>query len=132
MDERFFMYYEEVDLCYRIKQAGWRIVFNPEATITHLGGCSSGQIPVETRIMVLTSLLKFFRKHRGGFATGVFNCVFKPAVILRDICNLAVGSVTYIFAALELNKRRCEKAAAKVKNSAILLWKYSWQLLFRI
>jgi hypothetical protein len=132
IDERFFMYYEEVDLCYRIKQAGWRIVFNPEATITHLGGCSSSQIPVKTRIMILTSLLKFFRKHRGGFATGVFNCVFKPVVILRDICNLVIGSVTYVFAALGLNRKRREKAAVKVKNSAILLWKYSWQLLFRI
>jgi hypothetical protein len=132
MDERFFMYYEEVDLCYRLKTAGWRVVFVPEATITHLGGCSSNQVPVETRMMRLTSLLKFLRKHRGKFATGIFNCVFKPAVILRDICNLVVGTVTYIFAALELNKKRREKSVAKVKNSAVLLGKYSWQLLFRI
>lgn len=132
MDERFFIYYEDVDLCYRVKQAGWRIVFTPEAVITHLGGRSTCQIPVTGRIMMLRGLLTFFRKHRGKFTTGVFNCVFKPAIILRDACNIATGSATYMFAALVLNKRRRQKAAAKVKNSAILLGKYSWQILFKI
>ena len=50
MDETFFMYYEEVDLCYRVKQDRWRIVFVPEAKITHLGGKSSEQIIVRKRI----------------------------------------------------------------------------------
>jgi len=132
MDESFFMYYEEADLCYRIKQAGWHITFIPKAVITHLGGQSASQIPVRTRIMMLKSLLIFFRKHRGKFSTGIFNCVFKPAVILRDICNIASGSITYIFATVVLNKRQRKKSAAKIKNSALLIGKYSWQLLFRI
>jgi len=132
MDESFFMYYEEADLCYRIKQAGWHITFIPTAVVTHLGGQSSGQIPVRTRIRMLKSLLIFFRKHRGKFSTGIFNCVFKPAVILRDICNIATGSIVYILATVVLNKRQRQKSAAKIKNSAILLSKYSWQVLFRI
>ena len=132
MDESFFMYYEEADLCYRIKQAGWHITFIPTAVITHLGGQSSGQIPVRTRIRMLKSLLIFFRKHRGKFSTGIFNCVFKPAVILRDICNIASGTVVYILATVVLNKRQREKSALKIKNSALLLSRYSWQLLFRI
>lgn len=132
MDENFFMYYEEVDLCYRIKQAGWRIVFMPEAVITHLGGHSTGQIPVSKRVMMLTSLLTFFRKHRGKFATRLFNCVFKPAIILRDIINLWGGIVTYTFGALSPNKKSREKSAQKVKNSVILLVKYSWRLLFKM
>lgn len=132
MDESFFMYYEEVDLCYRIKQAGWRIIFIPEAVIIHSGGRSTGQIPVTKRIVMLTSLLAFLRKHHGKFATGMFNCVFKPAIILRDVCNIVEGAVTYMFAVLVLNRIRRGKSAAKVKHSAILLSKYSWQLLFRL
>jgi GT2 family glycosyltransferase len=132
MDESFFMYYEEVDLCYRIKQAGWRTVFVPEGVITHLGGRSASQISVMNHILMLTSLLTFFRKHRGKLITRVFSCVFKPAVILGNICNIAVGTITYIFATITLNKRIRAKNAAKVKNSTILLGKYSWQLLFRI
>jgi len=132
MDESFFMYYEEVDLCYRIKQAGWRVVFMPEAVITHLGGRSTGQIPVRKRIMAMASLLKFFRKHRGKFVTGVFNCVFKPAIIVSDVINVATGAITYIFAVMALNKKGREKSIEKVKKSTILLAKYSWWLLFKM
>ncbi len=124
MDERFFIYYEEVDLCYRIKQAGWRILYIPQAVITHLGGSSSAQIPVSKRIMAMTSLLKFFRKHRGKFVTWLFSCIFKPAVILRDLINIAFEAIKYIFATVTLNKKNRKKSAEKISNSAIFLWRY--------
>jgi GT2 family glycosyltransferase len=129
MDERFFMYYEEVDLCYRIQQAGWRIVFVPEALITHLGSRSSGQIPVRKRIMMLTSLLKFFRKHRGKSITAVFNCLFKPAIILRNICDIISGTFSYMFSVITINSKKRNRSAVKIKTSSVLLGKYSWQLI---
>jgi hypothetical protein len=132
MDEQFFMYYEEVDLCFRIKQAGWRVVFMPEVVITHLGSQSSGQIPVKKQMLAITSLLKFFRKHRGKSITIVFNCIFKPAIILRVICDLIVGVLSYIFSVVTRNSRRREKSQTKVKTSSILLGKYSWALLFKM
>ena len=132
MDEDFFMYYEEVDLCYRIKQAGFRIVFIPEVEITHLGGCSAGQIPAEKRIMAMTSLLKFFKKHRGRFSTGFFSCIFKPALAVRDIIDIISGIIKYIFATLVFNERSREKSADKVKKSFELLLKYSWWDLFKV
>ena len=132
MDENFFMYYEEVDLCYRIKQAGWRIVFMPKAVITHLGGQSSGQIPVRKRIMMLTSLLEFFRKHRGRFVTAAFNLIFKPSVIIRDICNIVTSAVVYLLALITMNKARRLRVEAKFINSTVFVGKYCWKLLFKI
>jgi GT2 family glycosyltransferase len=132
MDECFFMYFEEVDLCYRMKHAGWRIMFIPQAVCTHLGGQSARQVPVGSRITALTSLLHYFRKHRGRLATAVFNCFFKPAVILRDLCNLLTGITTYILATMCANNTKREKSLAKVKNSATMLTKYSWRLLSRM
>jgi GT2 family glycosyltransferase len=132
MDEVFFMYYEEADLCYRIVKAGWRVVFIPEAIITHLGGRSSDQLPVKTRIMRLKSLLIFFRKHYGKIKTGIFNCIFKPAVILRYVCNIISGFFVYIFAVTTLNKKLRKKCVIKIKDSGLLLRKYSWELLFKI
>ena len=132
MDERFFMYYEEVDLCYRVKEQGWRVVFTPDSVITHLGGQSSEQIPVKKRIMMVTSMLKFFRKHRGKPVTGLFNILFKPAMILREICNAVVGLLVYAASALMFNRRRRLKAIAKVESSLVLLTKYSWRLLFKM
>jgi GT2 family glycosyltransferase len=41
-DEQFFLYYEEVDLCRRIKKSGWKIAYWPAVTIIHLGGVSTG------------------------------------------------------------------------------------------
>ncbi len=124
MDERFFMYYEEVDLCYRIKQAGWRIIFKPEAVITHLGGGSSGQIPVSKRIMAMTSLIKFFKKHRGTFVTRIFCCVFIPAIILRDLINIGTGTIKYIFATATLDEKSRKISADKIRNSLIFIWRY--------
>jgi GT2 family glycosyltransferase len=41
-DEDFFMYGEDIDLCYRIKQAGWKIIYNPKVRVLHYKGVSSG------------------------------------------------------------------------------------------
>jgi hypothetical protein len=40
-DERFFMYYEETDLCLRARKAGWKIFFIPDAEVMHIGGACS-------------------------------------------------------------------------------------------
>ena len=132
MDESFFMYYEEADLCYRIVQAGWRIVFVPDAAIIHLGGKSSDQIPLKTRMMRLKSLLIFFRKHYGCVKTGFFNCIFKPAVLLRYIFNILSGMFIFLFAVIILNKKLSQKSISKVKYSWTFIIEYSWQLLFKI
>lgn len=44
-DERFFLYFEDTDLCRRIWQAGWRVVYNPEAVIIHDHQRQSAQVP---------------------------------------------------------------------------------------
>ena len=40
-DTRFFMFNEEVDFCYRVREAGWRVVFYPGAQFVHVGGAST-------------------------------------------------------------------------------------------
>ena len=40
-DERFYIYYEETDLCLRAKKAGWKIFFIPDAEVMHIGGACS-------------------------------------------------------------------------------------------
>lgn len=132
MDENFFMYYEEVDLCYRVKKAGYRITFTPATDITHLGGQSSGQIPVEKRLMAMTSLLKFFRKHRNGLSTFLFSCIFKPAIVLHEVCNIMAAVFNCVLSAATLNKLKYKKSAAKIRISLILLKKYCGMFLFKM
>jgi hypothetical protein len=41
-DPEYFMYGEEMDLCYRVREAGWTVVFDPDAEFVHVGGVSTG------------------------------------------------------------------------------------------
>jgi len=64
MDERFFLYAEETDWCYRFKQAGWKVLFAPVGHIVHFGGQSARHVPAETILQVRAGILQFFKKHR--------------------------------------------------------------------
>lgn len=64
MDERFFMYCEETDWCYRFKNNGWKVMFTPCAEIIHLGGQSSKKIATEMGLQLRGSILQFINKHR--------------------------------------------------------------------
>lgn len=65
-DETFFMYSEELDLCQRIKQAGWRIVYVPEALIVHYEGRSSEQVVAARHIYFNTSKVYYYQKYFGA------------------------------------------------------------------
>jgi GT2 family glycosyltransferase len=68
LDERFFMYSEELDWCRRIKAAGWRVVYHPRAQITHYEGKSSEQAVPERHINFQRSKIRYTRKYHGGRA----------------------------------------------------------------
>jgi GT2 family glycosyltransferase len=64
-DTAFFMFNEEVDLCYRLRRAGWRVVFFPEAEFVHLGGASTHLVWDQMYREQLRSPLRFLQKHHG-------------------------------------------------------------------
>lgn len=76
-DSRFFLYYEEVDLCRRIKKAGFKIYYWPDLKINHIGGASSETVDgleVSNAGKQLTSWrmrsqLLYYRKWHGWLAT---------------------------------------------------------------
>jgi GT2 family glycosyltransferase len=64
-DPRFFYHFEEVDLCYRVWRAGGRILYTPDAVITHLGGQSVGRFPIKFEIEKYRNRYRYFHKHFG-------------------------------------------------------------------
>jgi GT2 family glycosyltransferase len=64
-DARFFYHFEETDLCRRIWNSGFAIMFYPGAKITHLGGQSVGRFPVRFALETYRSLYRYFHKHYG-------------------------------------------------------------------
>ncbi len=62
-DESFFMYFEEVDLCYRLSEGGQKIHFVPAAEVIHVGGASTRQQAAAMQLQYFASLQHFYRKH---------------------------------------------------------------------
>jgi GT2 family glycosyltransferase len=60
-DEDFFMYFEDVDLCHRLREAGWRLVDEPRAVAWHHGGLERA---AGTHDLYRPSQLRYYRKHR--------------------------------------------------------------------
>jgi len=65
-DESFPLYFNDVDLCYRLRRAGWRIVFEPRAKVLHHHGRSTWQVRPGAIIESHRSLIRFYRKHYRG------------------------------------------------------------------
>jgi N-acetylglucosaminyl-diphospho-decaprenol L-rhamnosyltransferase len=62
-DEGFFLYEEDVDLCLRLRRAGWRVVFTPAAEVVHHLGRSMDTAPARARLEYHRSHLRFYSKH---------------------------------------------------------------------
>jgi len=69
LDERFFMYGEDIDWCHRYLKAGWRVVFFPGAEALHYGAASSAQAPTRFYVEMRRANLQYFRKHYGRVRT---------------------------------------------------------------
>lgn len=67
LDERYFMYTEDVDLCLSLRGLGKTVVFVPEADVTHLRGRSAGRNP-QTERLRRQSQLAYYAKHHPGWA----------------------------------------------------------------
>ncbi len=65
-DEAFGLYGEELDLCTRLRDAGWKVLATPELEVMHVGGVSTGRSR-RTYLMHSQSIYRYYRKHR---ATG--------------------------------------------------------------
>ena len=63
LDERFYIYCEETDWCYRFKQTGWKIMYTPYANIIHLGGQSTQKKAAAMLVQLRKSILQFMKKH---------------------------------------------------------------------
>jgi N-acetylglucosaminyl-diphospho-decaprenol L-rhamnosyltransferase len=97
-DPRYFLYYEEVDHCRRVRQAGWSVIYYPFTQVVHLGGESAAtEWPLthagrQISILQIESELLYFRKHYG--VIGVLAATF--LAILGDVIKACMGLVRHL------------------------------------
>ncbi len=94
LDDRYFMYSEEMDLCYRLKKAGWKVYYFPEASAIHIWGGSSQKVQTETTFLRLYhSRVRYFRKHYSRLTTWLYKLLLAFGSLVRT----AGGSLAYLF-----------------------------------
>lgn len=86
LDESFFMFLEETDWCYRIKEHEWRVFWIPEGEIIHYGQQSVSKDPVRFIPMLYRNYCLFYRKH-GGERFGILRlkAVIALGTLFRSI-----------------------------------------------
>jgi N-acetylglucosaminyl-diphospho-decaprenol L-rhamnosyltransferase len=90
-DERYFMYVEDVDLCWRLKRAGWEVAFDSAATVSHRIGGSSEHAPYRMIVAHHRSLMRFARSSTVGATRLVL-----PLVAVGLVARTIVASVARV------------------------------------
>ena len=65
LDERMFLYFEDIDWCARARRAGWQVVYNPQVRVIHLGGRSTSRNRLQSRLAYRRSQLLFYHTYHG-------------------------------------------------------------------
>lgn len=85
LDEGYFMYTEEVDWCFNIRQAGWRVVHLSSARIIHLGGGSSSKGDTRREALLYGGRIRFFHKHFGTTQANLLKGMIYSFTLLKNI-----------------------------------------------
>jgi hypothetical protein len=93
LDEEFFIYSEEVDLCYRLLRDGWSIYWVPQAKVVHYEGQSTRQVAPQMFLYLYRGKVLFFRKHYGPFMARAY----KMVLVAVSLSRIVLGSLAYAF-----------------------------------
>lgn len=83
LDEDYFIYSEEIDLCYRLRRTGWHIYWVPQAKVTHYGGQSTQQVASEMFVRLYQGKVVYFRKHHGWLYARLYKLILLTTALAR-------------------------------------------------
>jgi len=92
MDEGIFMYMDEVEWCYRIKKAGFKVMFYPGAEIIHLLGGSSTTGRRDPILNIYRGLLYFYRKHYPSWQLSILKTMLKLKAMMAFFLGKLTGN----------------------------------------
>jgi len=111
-DPSFFMYYEEVDLSYRLFRGGWETHFTPATDVTHVGGASTSQQRGTMYAQQIAAAMQYSKRHHSPFAAR------RTALALRFglLCRLAGDTARLSMARDRSRRRRLEANIAMLRS----------------
>lgn len=94
LDERYFIWFEEVDYCKQAKEHGWDVCYIPAVRITHHGGQSFGQVfSVQKQRYFNGSLVKYFEKWQPGWRSGLLMVLQPISLALARASSLGSWTI---------------------------------------
>jgi len=120
--EDYFMYYEDTDLCYKIRRKGWKNIFVPQAKVVHHGGGST-KVSSSTfsDVMMAESMWRFFIKTRGRVYGLAGRCVFGAGALAR------VSMLSLAWLARGKGEQRKALSKSLEKWRALLRWSFGME-----
>ena len=85
-DEAYFLHVEDVDLCWRVREAGGEVLFHPKAEVVHIGGTSQTS-PLKVEFHKGVGLARYFRKRAVGLGQKAAAWALSPLVILAAVAR---------------------------------------------
>ena len=92
LDETFFMYGEDIDLCFRIKKAGWKIIYYGQSKLTHLKGASSKKQKSKLIYEFYRAMYIYYKKHHADESFFVVNWVVYFGIAILCVLKLFLNS----------------------------------------
>ncbi len=92
MDERFFMYFEDADLCRRAREAGWLVYYLPQVEVLHHTGASSLNRPKAIWDLHRSAFL-YHRKHGPHGPLGLYSLLVLVGLTGRALVRLATSAL---------------------------------------
>ncbi|HDH96323.1 MAG TPA: glycosyltransferase family 2 protein, partial [Proteobacteria bacterium] len=93
MDEGYFMYFEDIDWCHRIQQAGWKVYYLPHIQVVHEGGASANKHKIDAILAYRRSQFYFTRKYYGPAVEKMLRFIISG----KSLLNLARWGLKYVF-----------------------------------
>lgn len=90
-DERFFMYYEDTDLCRRLREAGYRLRYEPAATAVHHWGESTAQAPARMLTESYRSRAQYFGRYYAGWGGELSHWAARAELRMRNVLLAVAG-----------------------------------------
>ena len=128
-DDGCFMYAEELDWCYRMKNAGWEVFFTPKAEIIHIGGQSSKHIADKRITLLYKGQYRFYRRNYPVWKYSLLRIIVTLISILRIIILSFYHLLSLLGAKSKINKWEIVTQEPIVTEPIVMLrawWNIIW------
>ena len=133
MDEGYFMFFEEMDLCRRVTLKGYKIYFVPTASIIHFGGASRHQNANKLVRVSEESMMRYLSKFESRRRLFFFRLLYKPLFTAGVFYNLVFDFLYFLkYHTIKKDPRKRKKTAMKIQRGLYFLKKDLGYFIFRL